>query len=64
MNWKIQDKTQNKRPPLFCPQCEKCMYTREDVHSRELRGICMNCTDGRLSEYQIDVVRIVIDGDD
>ncbi len=65
MNWKIQDKTGMNRPKLFCNQCQRCMYTKEDIQSRESRGICHLCTEGtNSSDYRIDVVRIVLNDAD
>ena len=37
------------------------MYTKEDLQSRETRGICHACVQGAdSSEYRADVVRIVL----
>jgi ribosomal protein S27AE len=61
MKWKIQDKTKIIRPKLFCPQCLSCFSSKEDLHSREIRGLCNKCTKGSNSlEYHVDIVRILI----
>jgi len=61
VSWRIQDKANVPRPRLFCPQCQRCMYTKEDLQSRESRGICHACVQGTdSSEYRTDVVRIVL----
>ena len=61
MSWKIQDKNPVPRPRLFCPECERCMYTKEDLESRERLGVCATCVPGKgPSEGRSDVVRIVL----
>lgn len=49
------------RPNLFCPKCDRCMATKEDVRSREERGFCERCSETSVaSEFQADVVTIVL----
>ena len=60
---KYQDKTTGRRKDLFCVQCGYCMYTKEDIQSRDLHGVCRLCTKGQYTENRNDVVRIVIDDD-
>lgn len=50
-----------ERLALFCPKCQKCMYTKEDVRSRDERGFCSRCSsEGGVGEFQPDVITIVI----
>lgn len=58
--WKRKG-TPTDRPALFCPRCDRCMYTKEDVRSRADRGFCARCSEtSTTSEYQLDVVTIVL----
>lgn len=65
MNWKIQDNAMVTRPKLFCEQCHRCMFTKEDIQSRELRGICHACIkDNGSLEFRTDIVRIILEEHD
>lgn len=64
MPWKIQNKMSRQSKSLFCPQCDVCMYTTEDVKSRDSRGLCSTCVEGEVNEFRNDVVRIVVDVDE
>jgi hypothetical protein len=63
--WKIKDNSGIERPKLFCPQCDRCMYTKEDVQSRDTRGICSLCIkDQPESENRHDVIQMIIEDND
>lgn len=65
MSWKIQDRATTTRPRLFCPTCNKCMYTKEDIQSRDFRGICNTCTTNNNSlKYHADEIVIVLNEHD
>lgn len=53
-----------KAKPLFCPQCDVCMCSVEDVKSRDSRGLCSSCVAGDVNHFRNDVVRIVVDVDE
>lgn len=63
--WKIKDISGLERPNLFCPQCGRCMYTKEDIHSRDSRGICNLCIkDQQEFENRCDVIQMIIEDSD
>ncbi len=49
------------RPALFCPKCDRCLYTKDDMRSYKDRGFCERCSEtASVSDAQADVVTIVI----
>ncbi len=57
--WKRKGDPSN-RPDLFCRKCGRCMYTKEDVRSRDDRGVCSRCSENSTVSEQSDVVTIVL----